>query len=97
MCYSPVESLGSSMTSGPVLMDVLQFCVIYVFVLRMCYSPVKSMDSSMTLVPVLMDVLQFCVISVLYLECATAQWSLWSPGLHQDAGTSLGGGSFSFL
>jgi hypothetical protein len=47
-----VESLDSSMTLVPVLIDVLQFCVIDVFVFRMCYSPVESLDSSMTLVPV---------------------------------------------
>ncbi len=47
-----MESLDSSMTLVPVLIDVLQFCVIDVFVFRMCYSPVESLDSSMTLVPV---------------------------------------------
>jgi hypothetical protein len=50
MCYNPVEFLDSSMTLVPVVMDVPQFCAIYVFVFRMCYSPVESLDSSMTLV-----------------------------------------------
>ncbi len=45
-----VESLDSSMTLVPVLMDVLQCCIIYGLMFRMCYSPVESLDSSMTLV-----------------------------------------------